>query len=1410
MSAANILKSMKCAPKLDKSTYNRWSTHFLDALSLFEIDDYILENKTVLDNRAASKFENSKYKALDPVSTDVDLVIKQDRNIRVAISQLVPDIVFHLVHPSYTAKQCWDNLKQFYRPNTDEDIDDLLQDFWGLIVEDDVEIDDFVQKLTEIRGRISLIDTNSIPSDSSMKKRVLTHFIKCCGGFYMSTVIPLKDSAITFQSAVTSLRASQSVYKELHSTSIVALAGHGNSSNPSSYPKNPKSCAHCKRRGHLRENCFIWLDTPDGSKWAAKNPEKAAKTKRLREKLNKKKNNEKSTPQHQIKTAEDSDGSQSGAWMTEENVLATHNAVNSSDVVLDTGATNHIFNDRSFFTTISPSKKSIVTASGDSIPVFGVGNVQFKVFNYFNQKSKLIKMENVWYVPSCTKNLVSGIQLLAKGYKISSLSGSLSILSDNGKIIATARPKSGLFCFNTYNYSSSIHAKCLPTENYSNVLSPNTQELATKLIHHRLAHVGPHLLKNIDVSEFDLPILKSRTSKDFFIDKIALNSCDVCNSCKQVEKINKGPVLKSCGILDLIHSDTWGKCRVPGVFGSFHFVTFTDDFTRECTLYLMKNKSEVPFFFKKFKEQKELQTGRSIKAMRFDGGTEYKNIDFGGISKQISAPYTQHQNGVSERLNRSIITMARCMLSHARLPLRFWDAAVLTACYLRNRLRILQGNQSPYELMNGHSPEFSHLRVWGCICYALIDDKDPQRYKLKPTSFKGIFIGYCESITQYRVYIPSKPGTNKVIISANVKFMEDSFWDWNESLSEELSESDKLLRKDLGSTSIEIESESESEVESDVPVVQPESQTQSFIGPHESVSLEENLNNQATRNESNCSSAGSSSPSQSITNLRRSSRLRKPIEPRSAWQPVTRALHTDTKSSTPQNYSEAINGSEKSKWQAAIDEELESMRTKNVFSQVTHIPHDRKPVGSRWVFTIKSDGRYRARLVAQGFSQVYGIDYFDTYSPTLQMDSLRILLAVAAFRDWEIHQVDVKTAYLEADLNEDIYIKRPEGMAGTKYVKLNKSLYGLKQSGRAWYEKLDTKLSSLGFEKSEYDQCIYIHSKLQLVIGVYVDDLVICGKVYNDVKDIKQKLSSFFPIKDLGPIDTIIGWKISRERSSRTLKISQAHYLTEKVKSFGLEDGKIVSSPLEGYHGILPKQDEEKLADESAYASAIGSLGYASSSTRPDISFAVSQLGSFNSSPAIRHWNCVCRLLRYIKGSKDYHITYSFGPHTCEIIHEMKATLYSDSDFASDIITRRSVSGYIMMLGNGPVSWQSRRQKSVSTSTAEAEYVALFEASKNATWLTGFLNELHVSEKLIDDSGILTFTDNQSAMAIAKGVNSTKTRHIDVAYHYVRKCVQNGIVSLNYIPSAEMLADILTKPLPCARVKTLCENIFKF
>ena len=204
-----------------------------------------------------------------------------DQNVRVAISRLVPDTAHHLVGHSFTAKECWDNLKEFFCPNPSEDIDDLLQEFWGLTVEDDVDVDEFFQQLTNVRNRTSTLDASRRPPDSSMKKRILAHFQKCCDGFFISIIIPLKDPDVSLTKTLNTIRSSQETYRELQPHPVIVMAKidksstntYGSPSSPSSLGINEsRSCAHCHKENHVRERCFLWLDTPDGTKWAAKNP----------------------------------------------------------------------------------------------------------------------------------------------------------------------------------------------------------------------------------------------------------------------------------------------------------------------------------------------------------------------------------------------------------------------------------------------------------------------------------------------------------------------------------------------------------------------------------------------------------------------------------------------------------------------------------------------------------------------------------------------------------------------------------------------------------------------------------------------------------------------------------------------------------------------------------------------------------------------------------------------------------------------------------------------------------------------------------------------------------------------------------------------------------------------------------
>ncbi|KAI0998364.1 hypothetical protein K3495_g9830 [Podosphaera aphanis] len=739
MSTSQILKSLGRAPKLDHSTYSSWSSLFERCLISLERENFILKGVP-----GPSKSSNSTADSKSTDNSDLSDLVK-DNHIMTAILQLVPEKIYYLLEAKTTSKEMWDTLRTYYHPRNEATLNSLLEEFWTLSMDEGTDVDKLANKLTERQSRIAALDNSQRTSDSIKKNRLLGHFDKHYNGYYFNH-----------------LRTTQSGYKQSHPVLFVALSKGDESKKPSSSKK--KSCSYCKRRSHTRNSCFLCLDTPDGSNWAAKNPEKAAKN-RLRKKNFENQNNSKASES----------SPKEGMWMIEDHALSSTATRSDDDIVLDTGATHHIFRDESLFTTMSPYQKSVRTASGNIESVSGIGSVEFRIFDLQDPtRSKTIKIEDVWYLPNCTKNLVSGSQLVSRGLHIKSSPYGLGVYTSQGVIAATARPKDGLFCFNTAS-NASVTPQNLPKV----FLSDDVKKTVTELIHNRFAHAGLAALRKIDTTQ--LKAIESYDLSNFKIDIMVLKECDTCNSCKQVEKINRGPIPRSLDLHEIVHSDVRVKCCVAGLSGSFYFATFTDDCSRESEVYVLKSTKEVPEKFQKYKERKELSSGRKVRALRCDGGAKYKTIDYGGIVRQVSAPYNQHQNEVSERLNRTLVTVARCMLTHAGLPLRFWDAEIMTAYYIRNRMPLHEGNLTPFEKFSGVKPVISYFKVWGCVCNALIDNKDPQRYKISPTLMKGIFVGYCESASQYQVYVPKRFGRDKVIFSANVRFLEDKFWDLGES-----------------------------------------------------------------------------------------------------------------------------------------------------------------------------------------------------------------------------------------------------------------------------------------------------------------------------------------------------------------------------------------------------------------------------------------------------------------------------------------------------------------------------------------------------------------------------------------------------------------------------------------------------
>lgn len=507
----------------------------------------------------------------------------------------------------------------------------------------------------------------------------------------------------------------------------------------------------------------------------------------------------------------------------------------------------------------------------------------------------------------------------------------------------------------------------------------------------------------------------------------------------------------------------------------------------------------------------------------------------------------------------------------------------------------------------------------------------------------------------------------------------------------------------------------------------------------------------------------------------------------------------------PKNWKEAMRSRDKEKWKKGMRKELDSIQKRGVWKLVppAMVPHGRKIIGCRQVCHIKRDAsgqeaEHKVRLVAQGFTQVAGLDYTDTFAPVARMESIRAVLHIGAQRNWLMKQFDVKTAFLYGDLEEEIYMRQPEGYeeAGKEdhIALLQKGLYGLKQGGRQWNKKLHAAMTDFGYKRVEVDHCIYTHTtgKGSSMVAIHVDDMLACASTEEEMESLKSDLQGPFEIKDLGDVHWLLGVAITRDRKTRTVSLSQAAYIDTILKRFNMEHTYPISTPMETGTRLSitmsPTDEEErKSMDKKPYQMIVGSLMYAAVTTRPDISFAVQQLSQYSSNPGHQHWDAAKRVLRYLKGTQNHCLVLG-GGKTIEL------TGYTDADWANDPDRRRSISGYLFGLGSGMISWSSRKQQTVAASSCEAEYMAASHCTKEALWLRNLLQCLGMARP---DATVLLHCDNQGSISLTKDASlHARSKHIDVAHHFVRERVEMNQVMFEYLPTHLMPADALTKAVP--------------
>lgn len=501
----------------------------------------------------------------------------------------------------------------------------------------------------------------------------------------------------------------------------------------------------------------------------------------------------------------------------------------------------------------------------------------------------------------------------------------------------------------------------------------------------------------------------------------------------------------------------------------------------------------------------------------------------------------------------------------------------------------------------------------------------------------------------------------------------------------------------------------------------------------------------------------------------------------------------------PQTYRQAVGDKIYGKeWEAAIAAELSALQQNGTW-EVMIPPPGSNLVTSKWVFTIKhkADGtleRFKARLVARGFSQSYGRDYTETFAPTVRMDTLRIFLAIVAAEDLECHHIDIKNAFTESHLKEQIYLAAPDGINVKKGYALHvlRSLYGLKQAARDWNLLCKKHLLIWGLTQSKSDPCVYTNHSRKLIVIVYVDDILVAAASLDNVSWFKNQVAQRFKTKDLGEIEKVLGIRVARNRQEHTLCLDQERYLDETLTKYGIPCGKhhTRSIPMANYNALRPASKDDRRVDITEYQSAVGSLMYAMVHTRPDISFALGKLSQYMTDPAEHHRQALKTLLRYLRSTITQKMRY--GP-----TKDKELILYSDADWASDKVDRKSTSGSVSMLYGGAVSWGSRKQRSVATSSTEAEYMAMASCAKQGQWTAQVLRDMDLTQYIgRNPSTVDTRGDNQGALALVKNPHlHERSKHIDVSYHYIRNLEEERKISVTYIPTDEMVADGFTKPL---------------
>lgn len=1032
----------------------------------------------------------------------------------------------------------------------------------------------------------------------------------------------------------------------------------------------------------------------------------------------------------------------------------------NNQLLVDTGATSHIFTKiesfKTFDDTFRPEAHCVELADGRRSRGAAKrrGDAEISMIDSKGRSHK-VTLKQALYIPSFPQDILSVKAATSNGATVVFKHGDSFLKHVDGTKFPIYEHER-LFFINTVQEFEDKCNGCFDMQTW----------------HEILGHCNYEDVQNLQ-NVVDGMEIKGKINKNM--------QCEACIQGKFTQTRNREPDEKARAALELVHTDLAGPIT-PNSKEGFKFVlSFVDDYSGATFVYNLKHKSDTTQATERFIA--DVASYGKIKCIRSDNGTEFTSRQFRdllsrhGIRQETSAPYSPHQNGTAERNWRTLFDMARCMLVESELPKSLWPYAVQTAGVIRNRCFNKRTGQTAYKMLTGKRPDLSRMKKFGSLCYAYKQN----RGKLDPRCDKGVFLGYDKNSPAYLIYFPK---TGKVEKHRLIKIL-------NPATMDQQTQSDQMYEDEVYES--RKDGEPKQTKDEDIPDGSESSQTES------EVKTEDKVDAGATRYPS---------------------RIRKRPDYLSDYITDVKECENEQMQTSvdycyrllceiPTSFSEAIVSSESKEWEKAMNEEIQSLKENDTFT-LTTLPEGKKAVGGKWVYAVKknSDGsdRYKARFVAKGFSQTKGVDYEETFSPTANLSSVRVLMQKVVQDDMLVHQMDVKTAYLHAPINEEIYIQQPEGFetesseTNKLVYRLKKSLYGLKQSGRNWNQTLHDYLSSCGFRQNIADHCVYSKEteSEKVIIIVWVDDLLIAANNENVLSGVKEMLSSKFQMKDLGKLNHFLGIDFLQEKEC--VKMSQKIYIENILKRFNMQNCKPRLTPCEQKWTHSDKF--ETLPDVRRYREAVGCLIYLSYCTRPDLSYVVSKLSQHFNAPTVDDWTAVKHVLRYLKGSRGKELCF----RKCSS-GKLGLQAYSDADWASDVSDRRSMTGYCVSLNeNGPlISWKTKKQTTTALSTCEAEYMALAATIQECMYLTYLIQDLDEFEYEIP----MILEDNQGTIALSKNpVNRQRCKHIDVKYHFIRSAVHERKVLIDYCPTESMVADMMTKPVSKSKLDKFSVFVF--